>query len=175
MTVKNWNIKMVVTKKDENNQKARFSKCSKLKRAISHKILRKTSNKHIREKNNKSSFPWNKSSVLLLSMRNKKEKNNVKVENKISVNGISDQTPKYLIPLCCPNQPLDLVIEEAKHQLLVEKLCDEEIRNFDGDRYSYSSSESTQGEEDDIYEEMDVLQSYFENIYNSDYLEMGLV
>ena len=60
-------------------------------------------------------------------------------------------------------------------QLLVEKLCDEEIRNFDGDRYSYSSSESTQGEEDDIYEEMDVLQSYFENIYNSDYLEMGLV
>ena len=164
---------MVVTKKDENNQKAKFSKCSKLKRAISHKILRKTSNKHIREKNNKSSFPWNKSSVLLLSLRKKKENNNVKVENKISGNRFSDETPKYLIPVYCPNQPLDLVIEEAKHQLLVEKLCDEEIRNFDGDRYSYSSS--AQGEEDDIYEEMDVLQSYFENIYNSDYLEMGLV
>ena len=66
------------------------------------------------------------------------------------------------------------MIEEAKHELLLEKLCEKKMKNFEPEKYSDNSSQSTEDEED-IYEEMDVLQSYFENIYSTDYLEMGLI
>lgn len=161
MTIKNWNVKMVVSKKDGSEHlKAKFSKCSKLKRAISHKILRKTSNKQILEKNNKSS-------VLLVSIR-KSENETIDGETDVSLTKIENKYHEIYLP------PLDLVIEEAKHELLLEKLCEKKMKNFEPEKYSDNSSQSTEDEED-IYEEMDVLQSYFENIYSTDYLEMGLI
>ena len=84
MTIKNWNVKMVVSKKDGSEHlKAKFSKCSKLKRAISHKILRKTSNKQILEKNNKSS-------VLLVSIR-KSENKTIDGETDVSLTKIENK------------------------------------------------------------------------------------
>lgn len=161
MTIKNWNVKMVVNKKDGSEHlKAKFSKCSKLKRAISHKILRKTSNKQILEKSNKSS-------VLLVSIR-KSENETIDEETDVSLTKIENKYHEIYLP------PLDLVIEEAKHELLLEKLCEKKMKNFEPEKYSDNSSQSTEDEED-IYEEMDVLQSYFENIYSTDYLEMGLI
>ena len=163
MTIKSWTNKMVVTRKNsEASLKPKFSKCSKLKRAISHKILRKSSNKHISEKNNKSS-------VLLLSMITTKEKNNFKMENENSSLYSDEYYPGFLL------QPLDLVIQEAKHQLMHEKLCEKEMKNFDVGKYSDNISRSRDSEDEDIYEDMEILQTYFENIYTGDYLEMGLV
>ena len=155
---------MVVTRKNsEASLKPKFSKCSKLKRAISHKILRKSSNKHISEKNNKSS-------VLLLSMISTTEKNNFKMKNENSSLYSDDYCPGFLL------QPLDLVIQEAKHQLMHEKLCEKEMKNFDVGKYSDKNiSASRDSEDEDIYEDMEILQTYFENIYTGDYLEMGLV
>ena len=155
---------MVVTRKNsEASLKPKFSKCSKLKRAISHKILRKSSNKHISEKNNKSS-------VLLLSMISTTEKNNFKMKNENSSLSSDDYCPGFLL------QPLDLVIQEAKHQLMHEKLCEKEMKNFDVGKYSDKNiSASRDSEDEDIYEDMEILQTYFENIYTGDYLEMGLV
>lgn len=160
MTIKNWTVKMVVTKRDgsEHHVKAKFS--SKLKRAISHKILRKTSNKGILEKDNKSS-------VILVSIR-KSEKESIEGERDVSLTKIEDKYHEIYLP------PLDLVIEEAKHELLLEKLREEKLKNIEGEKYSDNFSRFTEVEED-IYEEMDVLQSYFENIYSTDYLEMGLI
>ena len=161
--IKNWTVKLVVSKKDGSGHlKAKFSKCSKLKRAISHKILRKTSNKQILEKNNKSS-------VLLVSIR-KSEKESIQGKTVTSQTKAADKYHEIFLP------PLDLVIEEAKHELLLEKLCDKEMKKFEDEKYSDNcSSQSTEEEEEDIYEEMEVLQSYFQSIYSSDYLEMGLI
>ena len=156
---------MVVTRKNSDaSLKPKFSKCSKLKRAISHKILKKSSNKHISEKNNKSS-------VLLLSMISTTEKNNFKMKNEnSSLYSDSDYCPGFLL------QPLDLVIQEAKHQLMHEKLCEKEMKNFDVGKCSDKNiSASRDSEDEDIYEDMEILQTYFENIYTGDYLEMGLV
>ena len=161
MTIKNWNVKMVVTKRDgsEHHVKAKFS--SKLKRAISHKILRKTSNKRILEKDNKSS-------VILVSIRKSEKKESSEGETDVSLTKMEDKYHEIFLP------PLDLVIEEAKHELLLEKLREEKMKNIEDDKYSDNFSQST-GDEEDIYEEMDVLQSYFENIHSTDYLEMGLI
>ena len=161
MTIKNWTVKMVVTKRDgsEHHVKAKFSK--KLKRAISHKILRKTSNKGILEKDNKSS-------VILVSIR-KSEKESSGGETDVSLTKIEDKYHEIYLP------PLDLVIEEAKHELLLEKLREEKIKNIEDEKYSDNFSQQSTEDEEDIYEEMDVLQSYFENIYSTDYLEMGLI
>ena len=70
---------------------------------------------------------------------------------------------------------MDLVIEEAKHELLLEKLREEKIKNIEDEKYLDNFSQQSTEDEEDIYEEMDVLQSYFENIYSTDYLEMGLI
>ena len=86
--------------------------------------LRKSSNKHISEKDNKSS-------VLLLSMISTTEKNNFKMKKEnSSLYSDSDYCPGFLL------QPLDLVIQEAKHQLMHEKLCEKEMKNFDVGKYS---------------------------------------
>ena len=164
---------VVVTKKKEaenNNLKPKFSKCSKLKRAISHKILGKAVAKPLPSKSNKGS-------VLLLSMINTGEqKITSKAENRSSSNFSNENfEEKHL------QKSLDLVIQEAKHQLWLENLQDKrssqlsltQAYNSHG-KFSTRPSNSYVDEED-IYEEMDVLQSYFETIYNGDYLEMGLV
>ena len=165
MTIRSWTSKIVVNSgnKKQNvdeNLKPKFSKCSKLKRAISHKLLRKTSNKQIPRKKN------NKSSVLLLSMITTGEKNIVKMEKRNSCNSENENFQQFLL------QPLDVVIAEAKHQLLLEKLSD---KNFNSEKYSDYISKSSDSEDEDIYEDMEILQTYFENIYTGDYLEMGLV
>ena len=50
------------------------------------------------------------------------------------------------------------------------------MKKFEDEKYSDNcSSQSAEEEEEDIYEEMEVLQSYFQSIYSSDYLEMGLI
>ena len=98
-----------------------------------------------------------------------KEKNNFKMENENSSLYFDKYYPGFLL------QPLDLVIQEAKHQLMHEKLCEKEMKNFDVGKYSDNISRSRDSEDEDIYEDMEILQTYFENIYTGDYLEMGLV
>ena len=99
-------------------------------------------------------------------MINTTEKNIVEIEDRNSFNFQIEECEQIIL------QPLDLVIQEAKNQLLREKLAD---KNFTSEKYSDNILKSAESEEEDIYEDMDVLQTYFENIYNSDYLEMGLV
>ena len=174
MTIRHWRKMVIVNKKkDSENVKHKNSKCSKLKRAISHKFLGKGGSNNKEVLNTIS----NKSSVMLLSVINTSEHKNLapRVENTISNNFAKKNLEEQFLL-----QPLDLVIQEAKHQLLLEKLSDKRSEKFEGMQQETYSSCSSRGsnsdyEEEDIYEEMDVLQSYFENIYTADYLEMGLV
>ena len=66
-------------------------------------------------------------------------------------------------------QPLDLVIEEARHQLSLEKLREEKLQE---EKYLSNFSCS---EDSDDYEEMESLQTFYRNIYDGDYMDMGLV
>ena len=140
-----------IKKKKDTKMKTGFSKCSKLKRAISHKILKKTSSKPIQEKTTNTS-------VLLISMISKNA-NEKKIENAHSEKFFKGNLL----------QPLDVVIEEARYQLSIEKLREEKMGQFGEVRYhsNFACSEDS----DDIYEEMELLQTFYESIYD-DYMDM---
>ena len=114
--------------------------------------MKKTSNKAIQEKTNKSS-------VYLLSMiSTAKETDNLhKNENPDNI-----LKTNFL-------QPLDVVIQEARHQLSLEKLREEKLQ--EGKYFSNFSC----SEDSDDYEEMESLQTFYKNIYEGDYMDMGLV
>ena len=136
--------------------KSKFSKCSKLKRAISHKILKKTSSKPTADKSSSSS-------VFLLSMVNTATDTDLLARHQAGT--CHNSSRGHLL------QPLDLVIEEARHQLFLETLREEKI--LTGEIYLSNFSRSDDSE--DIYEEMDLLQTFYENTYDGDYMDMGLL
>ena len=139
--------------KKDTKMKTGFSKCSKLKRAISHKILKKTSSKPIQEKTTNTS-------VLLISMisnANEKKIENAHSEKFFKANLL---------------QPLDVVIEEARYQLSIEKLQEKKIGQFGEVRYR--SNLSCSQDSDDIYEEMGLLQTFYESVYDGDYIDTSL-
>ena len=157
MSIKNWSNKMIVNrnkKKHDTKMKTGISKCSKLKRAISHKILKKTSNKQMQEKTSNSS-------VLLISMISTAN------EKKILAKNENAHSEKFFNRNLL--QPLDVVIEEARYQLSIEKLKEEKIGQFEDVRYrsNFSCSQDC----DDIYEDMELLQTFYESIYD-DYMDM---
>ena len=143
-------------KKKDTKMKTGFSKCSKLKRAISHKILKKTSSKPIQEKTTNTS-------VLLISMISKNA-NEKKIENAHSEKFFKGNLL----------QPLDVVIEEARYQLSIEKLQEEKIGQSDWSDVRYRSNFSCSQDSDDIYEEMGLLQTFYESVYDGDYIDTSL-
>ena len=145
-------------KKHDTKVKTGSSKCSKLKRAISHKILKKNSIKLSQEKTAKSS-------VLLISMISTANEKKILADKE---NGNSENFFKGNLL-----QPLDVVIEEARYQLSIEKLREEKMGQFGEMRYH--SHFSRLPESEDIYEEMESLQTFYESIYDGDYMDMGLV
>ena len=144
--------------REDTKMKTGISKCSKLKRAISHKILKKPSSKPSEEKT--TSRP-----VLLISMisNNNEKKNLTRKEN-------SENFFKGNLL-----QPLDVVIEEARYQLSIEKLRQEKMGQFGEMLHQSNCCSSPDSSSDDIYEEMDLLQTFYESIYDGDYMDMGLV
>ena len=145
--------------KKSDNLKSKISKCSKLKRAISHKILRKTSNKANEDKTNTSS-------VLLISIIDTKTDTNNPDTNKL-------RKCESFLRGNLVLQPLDLVIEEARIQLSLEKLREKKMEKFRAETYlsNYSCCQAT----DESYEEMELLQTFYNNIYDGDYMDMGFV
>ena len=141
-------------KKQDTKIKTGFSKCSKLKRAISHKILKKTSSKPIQEKTTNDS-------VLLISMISTAN------EKKILAKNENAHSEKYFKGNLL--QPLDVVIEEARYQLSIEKLREEKMGQYGEVRYR--SNFSCSQDSDYIYEEMELLQTFYESIYD-DYMDM---
>ena len=163
MSIKKWSNKMIVNrnkKKHDTKMKTGFSKCSKLTRAISHKLLKKTSSKPSQEKTSNSS-------VLLISMISNTAANEKKIWVK-NENGNSENFFKGNLL-----QPLDVLIEEARYQLSIEKLREEKMGQFGEERHH--SKFSRVQDSDDIYEEMELLETFYENIYDGDYMDMGLV
>ena len=162
MSIKNWSNKMIVTrnkKKHDTKMKKGVSKCSKLKRAISHRILKKSSSKSSQEKTPKSS-------VLLISMRSSTAN-----EKKILAKNEKEHSENFFKGNYL--QPLDVVIEEARYQLSIEKLREEKMGQF-GEVRSHRNFPRLE-DSDDIYEEMELLQTFYESIYDGDYMDMGLV
>ena len=141
-------------KKHDTKMKTGFSKCSKLTRAISHKILKKTSSKPSQEKTSNSS-------VLLVSLMSSTAN-----EKKILAKNENGNSENFLKGNLL--QPLDVVIEEARFQLSIEKLREEKMGQL-GEVRHHSVQDS-----DDIYEEMELLQTFYESIYDGDYMDMGL-
>lgn len=161
MSIKNWSNKMIVTrnkKKHDTKMKTGFSKCSKLTRAISHKILKKTSSKPSKEKTSSSS-------VLLISMIS----STANEKKNLAENGNSENFFKGNLL-----QPLDVVIEEARYQLSIEKLREEKMGQLREVKRHHSNFSRVQ-DSDDIYEEMELLQTFYESIYDGDYMDMGLL
>ena len=146
--------------REDTKMKTGISKCSKLKRAISHKILKKTSSKPSEEKT--TSRP-----VLLISMisNNNEKKNLTRKENGNSENFFKGNLL----------QPLDVVIEEARYQLSIEKLRQEKMGQFGEMLHQSNYCSSPDSYSDDIYEEMDLLQTFYDSIYDGDYMDMGLL
>ena len=161
MSIKNWSNKMLVNrnkKKHDTKVKTGSSKCSKLKRAISHKILKKNSIKLSQEQTAKSS-------VLLISMISTANEKKILADKE---NGNSENFFKGNLL-----QPLDVVIEEARYQLSIEKLLEEKTGQC---RAVKSQSHCSRvPESDDIYEEMELLETFYDSIYDGDYMDMGLL